>query len=179
MTETGWIQTFTSRKVHPLNLRPEDIDIKDIAHALSLQCRFAGHVKQFYSVAEHSIRVSHCCDKADALWGLLHDASEAYLVDLPKPLKCLPEFAAYRSAEQSAIRVICQRFGLPVEQPESVTKADATLLATEALDLMAPLHPDWQITTIVPLMYPTAPLDWQVAEHEFLHRFSKLSGEFI
>src|SRR5690606_5290032 len=78
-----WMQTFTGRAVYPLDLRPDDIDIQDIAHALSMQCRYAGHTRQFYSVAEHSVHVARWCRQygpAAALEGLLHDATEAYLV---------------------------------------------------------------------------------------------------
>jgi 5'-deoxynucleotidase YfbR-like HD superfamily hydrolase len=63
-----------------------------------------------------------------ALWGLLHDASEAYLVDLPRPLKLLPEFAVYREAECRLQRAVAVRFGLPPDQPASVTEADDKML---------------------------------------------------
>src|SRR5271165_7548492 len=82
-----WIQTYTGRVMYPLDPRPEEINIIDIAHALSNLCRFTGHVRTFYSVAEHSVRVSQHCDPKDALWGLLHDASEAYLADMSRPMK--------------------------------------------------------------------------------------------
>ncbi len=83
----GFLPTCTGRSVHILNPRPEEIDIEDVAHALSHACRFAGHVPAFYSVAQHSILVSELLDARTALWGLLHDASEAYLHDLTRPLK--------------------------------------------------------------------------------------------
>ena len=91
MDSNGPITTSPRRWAGP---NPDDIRIEDIAHALSNQCRFAGHAREFYSVAEHSVHVSQLCLPEHALWGLLHDASEAYLVDLPRPLKLLPEFAA-------------------------------------------------------------------------------------
>jgi uncharacterized protein len=139
----GWIQTYTGRKVWPLDMRPEDIDIVDIAHSLSNQCRFSGHVSHFYSVAMHSFLVSMNCDLEDRLWGLLHDAAEAYLVDLPRPLKNLPEFGIYREAEAALMKVICRKFSLPEAMPASVSKADDMLLATEANMLLYPVHPDW------------------------------------
>src|ERR1039457_118422 len=87
----GFIGTFSGLRFWPLDPNPEKILIDDIAHALAHQCRFGGHASRFYSVAEHSVHVSRLCPPEDALWGLLHDASEAYLVDLPRPLKQLPE----------------------------------------------------------------------------------------
>ena len=114
----GFIGTFSGLRFWPLDPNPEKILIADIAHALAHQCRFGGHASKFYSVAEHSVHVSQLCLPEDALWGLLHDASEAYLVDLPRPLKLLPEFAPYREAERRLQRAVALRFGLPPDQPE-------------------------------------------------------------
>lgn len=170
-----WIQTHSGRRFNPLNPNPDAIVIQDIAHALSMQCRFSGHCKQFYSVAQHSVLVSYICDSADALWGLLHDASEAYLVDVPRPLKRSGKFDAYIDFEQNMQAAICKRFGLTVKEPPSVKKADTTLLATEARDLMSPLHPDWK--------QPTEPLPFKIeawgpekAKDMFMKRFFELTG---
>jgi hypothetical protein len=103
---------------------------------LAHQCRVGGHASKFYSVAEHSVHVSKLCPAEDALWGLLHDASEAYLVNLPRPLKLLPEFAAYREAERRLQLAVAVRFGLPPDQPASVTEADDTMLWIEAHSLL-------------------------------------------
>src|SRR3990167_1330499 len=130
-----WTQTFSGVQFWPLDPRPEEIRIEDIAHSLARQCRFAGHVKvDHYSVADHSVRVSYACDPADALWGCAHDFSEAYLVDVPRPLKRCPEFAFYREAERRMMLAICERFDLSPEEPESVRRADAVLLMTEKRD---------------------------------------------
>lgn len=107
-----WLQTHTGVHFYPLDPRPEEIDITDIAHSLALQCRWAGHVKQHYSVAEHCVRVSRIVPKEDALWALLHDAAEAYLIDLPRPLKNLPEFSIYRMAENMIMTAVISRFEL-------------------------------------------------------------------
>ncbi|MGD0775965.1 MAG: phosphohydrolase [Candidatus Solibacter sp.] len=120
----------------PLDPNPEKILVEDIAHALAHQCRFGGHASTFYSVAEHSVHVSKLCPAEDALWGLLHDASEAYLVDLARPLKLLPEFAAYREAERRLQCAVAVRFGLLPDQPASVTEADDTMLWIEAHSLL-------------------------------------------
>jgi hypothetical protein len=140
-----WIQTFTGRRFWPLDPRPGDVDLRDIAHALARQCRFSGHTAVFYSVAEHSVLVSRRCgdDPVVRRWGLLHDAAEAYLVDLPRPLKRLPGFAAYREAEALVMAAVCARFGLPPEMPAAVAAADEMMLGVEARSLMAPLDPEW------------------------------------
>jgi uncharacterized protein len=83
----AWIQTVTGKQFWPMDAQPEEVDIEDIAHALSLPCRFNGHCKQFYSVAEHSIHVSRVVSNENAARGLLHDAAEAYLSYIPQPVK--------------------------------------------------------------------------------------------
>lgn len=130
-----WISTYSGKRFYPFDPRVEEIDVNDIIHALSNLCRFGGHCTTFYSVAQHSVLVSLMCPPTDALWGLLHDASEAYLIDVPSPLKKAPEFAPYRAAEKRLQEVICQVFELPVEEPVSVKSVDKRILATEARDL--------------------------------------------
>lgn len=175
---TDWIQTFTGRQFWPMEPRVEDINIVDIAHALSNSCRFNGHCSQFYSVAQHSVLVSTICDPADALWGLLHDAAEAYLVDLPRPVKHSGHFEQFRVFERSLEAAICKRFGLSPEQPESVSKADRALLRTEQRDLMGPAPEEWQdnregaIETIKIEPWPPA-----FAKLKFVHRFAELTGD--
>src|SRR5271156_4912831 len=84
-SDSAWIQTFTGKKFYPFNPKPQDIDIRDIAHALSNICRFTGHTKRFYSVAEHSRNVAKLVPAHMKLQALLHDASEAYLCDIARP----------------------------------------------------------------------------------------------
>jgi hypothetical protein len=84
MDRDGFLGTFSGLRFWPLDPEPEKILIADIAHALAHQCRFGGHASKFYSVSENSVHVSRRCAPEDALWGLLHDASEAYLVELPR-----------------------------------------------------------------------------------------------
>ena len=88
-----------------------------MAHSLSQICRFLGHTDGFYSVAQHSVLVSEHVPHEDALWGLLHDASEAYLCDLPAPIKRDPEMSIYRIAEDRLMLAVCERYGLPPEMP--------------------------------------------------------------
>jgi len=173
--EAAWIQTYSGRRFNPTNPNPDAIVIQDIAHSLSMQCRFTGHTKKFYSVAQHSVLVSHICNEEDALWGLLHDASEAYLIDVPRPLKRSGKFEAYLEYEAQMQRAICKRFGLPYQEPPSVKKADTKLLSTEARDLMSPLHPDW-VNRTTPLPFIIDAWDQQKAKDMFMQRFFELIG---
>jgi hypothetical protein len=139
-----WLLTYSGVRFWPLDPRPEEILIRDIAHSLSQLCRFTGHTNQFYSVAQHCCYVSRFCPPEDALWGLLHDASEAYLIDLPPPLKHHSLLGVhYREAEKEVMRAVCERFGLPVEMPDSVREADEILLAAEGVQLMNADLEEW------------------------------------
>lgn len=145
-----WMQTATGRKFWPLDPRPDDVHLEDIARALSNVCRFGGHCRTFYSVAEHSVRVSnraewHARDihgpedvRNVSIAGLLHDASEAYIGDMVRPLKRQPGMDRYRAAERAIMIVTAAAFGLPVDWLgcASVHNADEELLATEARDIM-------------------------------------------
>lgn len=88
-----WIKTVTGRKFYPLDPRFQEVNIEDVAHALSMKVRFNGHVQRYYSVAQHSVHVSRILERWHpkrrdlAMWGLLHDAAEAYLADIPRPMK--------------------------------------------------------------------------------------------
>jgi 5'-deoxynucleotidase YfbR-like HD superfamily hydrolase len=131
----GYIHTYTGKMFDPLNPDPELLDIRDIGHALSLQARFAGHTRDFYSVAEHSVRVSMACGRNDALAGLMHDAAEAYLTDLPKPVK--RSMMEFQLAEENLLIEIAKKFNFPYPLPASVKRADLLLLNTEARDLLS------------------------------------------
>lgn len=176
MTERygDWLQTYSGVQFWPLDAREEEVRIRDIAHALAQQCRFSGHTRQFYSVAQHSVEVSRHCPPERALWGLLHDASEAYLLDLPTPLKHLPEMSAYRAAERRLQRVIYTSFGLHGTPPASVKRADLLMLATEAAHFVWPQVAPW-IALPNPLPIHLIPLSPVQAEMAFLQRFEQLT----
>lgn len=127
----AWIQTYTGRKVDLLHPEPEQIDPVDIAHALANQCRFNGHCKMFYSVAEHSILGSAMASYNSELarYFLLHDAAEAYLGDIVSPLKGL--LPAYQEIEHDFWLAIAARFGLHPRMPDEVKEIDQRMLATE------------------------------------------------
>jgi len=157
-----------------LEPKPEQIHIEDIAHALSLTCRFSGHVTEFYSVAEHCVRVSQICEPDDYLWGLLHDASEAYLTDIPTPIK--HELPRYKEMERTVQATIIRRFKLPQTEPESVRRADKIMLATEGRDLCAPGWEYWGLP-YPPLKNKVEPWPEWFAEEMFLETFASLGGK--
>lgn len=170
-----FIHTFTGKKFRPLNPDPDSIDIRDIAHSLSMQARFGGMTRTFYSVAEHSVRVSLVTPGRDALWGLLHDASEAYLKDLPAPVKYGEAAAAYREAEHALMVAIAAKFGLPAAEPQSVKRADLILVHTEGRDLFPPgAHVTWLDETQAQPRRLNPLATWQAAEAWFLQRFREL-----
>lgn len=129
MRKGDYITTISGRKFWPLDPHPEDVDIHDIAWALSRICRFGGHTNSHYSVATHCTAVSLLVPEEDALWGLLHDASEAYVGDMVRPLK--DGMDAYKQVENRVELVIANAFGLPLEMPESVHLADKRIVQAE------------------------------------------------
>ena len=139
-----WLQTYSGGQFFPLDPRPEEIDIRDIAHSLSLICRFNGHCRSFYSVAEHSIRASFLVPPEDAPYALLHDAVEVYTGDIITPIKNQLLYSApgdtrqmsFRKREHEILAVVLRRFGLKETLPDSVKKADLIMLATEFRDIM-------------------------------------------
>jgi 5'-deoxynucleotidase YfbR-like HD superfamily hydrolase len=140
-----WISTYSATKFYAFDPRVEEIHIEDIAHALSLICRYSGHCKFFYSVAQHSIGVQQILkefgyDAQIQLYGLLHDASEAYICDIPKDIKRnMPE---YKKIEKNIQNMIWKSFNLPEPSDEIhslVKQADNMMLRCEAKTLMK----DW------------------------------------
>jgi uncharacterized protein len=134
----GHIQTFTGRRVNPLAMTCGDINIRDIAHALANTCRFGGHAKHFYSVAEHCYLISLTVPLDCALEALLHDAAEAYVGDMVRPIKYQPEMVEFRVAERRIEDLIIERFGLSAEDDvwAHVKDADDRILLDETQELM-------------------------------------------
>lgn len=159
------------------SVTPADIEITDIASALSKLCRFTGHCKRFYSVAQHSVLVSTLVPREYALLGLLHDATEAYINDLSRPLKLInPEYVAY---EHKLWPVIAERFALPAEMPRCIKDADNIALVTERRDIMPPnpaVQDEWHWARDIPrLPQKIKPVEWQEARRMFLARFRALT----
>jgi hypothetical protein len=176
---TDWVMTASGRQFWPLSPRPCDVTIEDIAHALAAVARFGGHARVPYSVAQHSVLVSWamCGTLQDALYGLLHDASEAYLGDVPRPLKRLPAFAAYREAEARLQAVIYDACGLdPDGEPPDLKLVDRRMLRTEQRDLMPAAACDEDRTGVPPFDEVIQPWDFHMARLLFLEQFHILNG---
>lgn len=123
------IRTFSGRYVNVFEPSQEMICIEDIAHSLSMQCRFAGHLKRFYSVADHCVNVAYLGNSKFWLGGLLHDASEAYLMDIPSPIKKkLPD---YQKIEANLMCCIAAKFGFEYPLNSEIKKYDKELLELE------------------------------------------------
>lgn len=180
----GRIATYTEGvAISPLNPDPADIVIEDISHALSNQCRFTGHTRYFYSVAQHSIAVSMLLPEKYALWGLLHDATEAYLSDIARPIKRFnADFGnIYTMVEDGLMDAIITRFGLErtLPMPDVVKEVDNLMLANEIRHLMpqSPLYDGWEAYADVPLSLLSQTYPEQ-AKANFMHRYYELGGKY-
>lgn len=179
--KAGWMQTYSGRQFFPVQPKLEDILIEDIAHALAHQNRWAGHTRHPFSVGQHSVLCSRLVPEADALWALLHDASEAYLVDVPRLIKRLPAMTMYRVIEAVLQKNIYLKFGLVGDEPETVKHADLLMMVAEAQDLLPTLHQGWPEP--IRLGYAARP-DFRITDcwsatrskSEFLKRFEALTA---
>ena len=156
------IWTHTGKKFHILNPAPEEICVEDIAHALSLLCRYTGHTCEHYSVAQHSILVSEMVKNLnDQKWALFHDASEAYLGDVSGPLKCcLPQ---YMEIESAVMETISRKFGLCLSMPKTVKAIDKVIQEVEMASFLQQPR-KWTLIG----WYPSD------AKEAFLNRFHEL-----
>lgn len=187
------IATYTGVEFFPLAPRFEDIYAGDVAHALSNLCRYNGHTVEHYSVAQHSVLVSEFAygllappldeDEVDdfdlaAKWGLLHDASEAYVADICSPIK--PFIHGYREIEEQLMVAVAQRFGLPWPMPDVVKYADKAVFRAEVESgVMRPvdwwhIHPEHPHANLKVQPWPA-----KEAEERWLERFRKLFGEEV
>lgn len=169
-----YIRTHSGHHFYYQAISQDAIEIDDIAQALSNICRFAGHLDDFYSVAQHSVLVSRLVPPELALEALLHDASEAYCQDIPAPLKAL--LPDYRDIEASVDNVIRSLFGLPLAHSPEVKHADLVMLATERRDLGIDDGDKWDILDgIAPTdEFAIHPLNPRQARQLFIARFNEL-----
>ena len=154
-----------------------DYDIEEIAHAHAHICRYTGHCRTFYSVAQHSVLVSTAVPPEHAFAGLMHDAAEAFIGDVARPLKML--LPDYKRIEGRIEAAVLARFGLPARLPQCIAYADRVLARTEQRDLMGADQHRWSSTEgINPLDRRIVPLPPAEAKRLFLSRYFALSPIF-
>jgi len=168
----NWMQTATGRMFWPLDPRADEVSLQDIAHSLAMQTRFAGHARRFYSIAEHSVYVSYFVPKEWALHALLHDASEAYVIDVPRPLK--PFLVGYKEIEDNVWKAIASHFGIGPEMDASIKLADNRVLLAEQRQLMGPPPEPWLVPG-EPAPITIKGWDPDYARFKFLQRFDELT----
>lgn len=174
-----WIETFSGKKIDPFDADPKDVDIIDIAHSLAMQCRFNGHCTEFYSVSEHCVNTAKYvletipkASKLTALFALLHDASEAYLCDIPRPLK--PKMKKYLEWEKNMSTIIFAKFA--GRQPSKrewhdVMLADNAMLSIEATKLASSGGKEWGLPVVHDNSIRIRCFSWRRAESEFMKMF--------
>lgn len=174
-----WIETFSGVRFDLIEPKEDDILIEDIAHALSNLCRFSGHTKVFYSVAQHSLMLCDLVEEKYRLQALLHDASEAYLSDIPSPLKFyLPE---YRKIEDNLIKLIFRKFKTEYPISSHVHLMDKVMVNVEHVLLPYKLawYYDDYINPKINMKLPKVNLYFasqKKIEKNFLNKFSELTN---
>lgn len=176
-----WMQTFTGKQFYPADPHSDDYDINDVAHALSQLCRYGGHTSRFYSVAEHSILMSEVAEELFGLEGayeaLMHDGSEAYLPDIPKPVK--NSFPAIDKAAQAIEKDFNRFFCIPFPMSPEIKDIDTRIVVDEKQALMN-THGNvkWhKYNDVWPLGVDIRCLSPVEAEAIFLKRFRRLVNE--
>lgn len=187
MTRIGsWVETYTGEQFWPLDPRPEEIHLEDIAHSLSHICRYGGHINRFYSVAEHCVHVSNAVSRENAFWGLMHDAAEAYVGDMVRPLK--KHMDEFNLVEAKILGMIAKKFGVADEVwsweqsdqdilPEEVKETDTRILLTERKALMPNNRHEWGHEHLEPLKVNIIGYRPTIAKTLWLNKFEELSGE--
>lgn len=176
-----WMQTYTGRQFYPLDAHAEDVDPIDIAHGISMQCRYNGHVKRFYSVAEHCVVMSEYLEGIgasanDSLYALLHDATESYVGDMVRPLK--KHIPLFSQIEDGVMVAIAERFGLDsAVMPDTVREADNRILLDERAELLGEATAAWSVEDLTPLGVQIKGWDPFVAKELYLMRLEDLTGE--
>lgn len=179
--EEGWIEIYGGRKFHFARPSMGEIAVEAVAHSLSQLCRYNGHTKRFYSVAEHACLLSDWvmyqpwATARDGLTALHHDDAEHIIGDLPRPIKAtMPEFKA---AEKILDEVIAEKFGTEYPLPEWLHAIDNRIIKDERLAVMKPSGFDWGTDQLVSLGVPfwhwTGRWTW-LTKQRFLRRHRRL-----
>lgn len=172
------VQLHSNDYVDFANIDALRVNIEDIAHALSMLCRFNGHTREFYSVAQHSVLVSYLVPAEFAMTALLHDAAEAYCGDVVSPLKEL--LPTYQAIHNNIERTIFNQLGVKYPAPACVREADIKALATEVRDLMPHNPALWHnIQDIEPHHETIEPMEPHKAESLFMLRYFDLQAQQI
>lgn len=171
------ITTFTGKQFDPLWVTPESIDHRDIAHALSYIPRFAGHTRYFYPVAQHCCLMTQWFLKrrqiTKAKWTLLHEGEEAYMLDMPTPIKYLDEMTPYRVLGKNVQYAIYRKYGLLGEPPKEVKELDTQIVIAEARELFKPT-PQYWLEKDLKVRIKIEKWSQVKAEKEFLKLFERL-----
>lgn len=168
-----WIQTYTGKAFNFESPVPDMVCIEDVAHALAHINRFTGHLPVPYSVAQHSVLVSQQLPPPELrLQGLLHDAHEAYVGDVSRPLKRMPGMEPYRALEQRVWYVVARALGVPPTLDPAVKEADMRMLATEKL-LFGQEFKTWDLP-FKPYPIAIMPSAWDEAKAQFLEEYEQL-----
>lgn len=180
--DKAYIATYTGKKFYLLEPRAEDIDIVDIAHSLAMQCRWTGHCKFHYSIAQHAYYCSFLGPDNEAFHRLNHDNSEAYISDMNRPFKHYTDAGvAYRKVEEPLQNLIYETFGLSVIEPPSVHLADNAMLYAEKDQIMGYTFDEAQKWTADEAQASITIEKWtpEYAEKMFLNRFHELYSRRI
>jgi uncharacterized protein len=173
-----FIETFTGRKFYFDRIGENDIGIVDIAHALANNCRFTGHTRHFYSVAQHCLLASKYAPPQYALAALLHDASEAYVHDMPSPLKwflAARGLTVFKELEQDIESALFAYYGVVFDEEcaAAVKVVDRRMLSTETRDLMPTKHWEGALDPYADRIEPLGPI---LPQDLFLERFFQLKN---
>ncbi|HBX35910.1 MAG TPA: phosphohydrolase [Pseudohongiella sp.] len=178
MSNNPWMAAASGGCVDLIEPKPEQFHLYDIAHALSNICRFNGHCRHHYSVAQHSVIVSRLVPAEQAFDALMHDAAEAYTGDLIRPIKHDPDMVAFAVWERRIEAAIVDRFKLGNLQTDEIRYADLQALATERRQLMHEQQIRWPILDgIEPLQIQIWPMQPAQAFQLFMSRAYELRGD--
>ncbi len=177
LTNRGFnMTTYSGKPFWPFDPRPEDFRIFDIAHSLANICRFNGHTKEFYSVAQHCVHGSYEIERAFAFEFLMHEVEEAYTGDMIRPIKYLPTMTGFRNIQNKIDAVSRRKFGLPEKMSPEVKIADNRMCWTEKRDLLLNQQDiDWG-TPIEPYERRIKAISPLEAKWAFIDRFKELLG---